>query len=74
MDMTRGFEVAPEISSPLGVNTVLQQRNPSRVICLIEFVRLPISVGAYPKLCLTILSTLNPVNQNSNCSNTPRFQ
>jgi hypothetical protein len=46
MDMTGGFAVAPEISSPLGVNTVLQQRNPSRVICLIEFVRLPISVGA----------------------------
>lgn len=60
--MTRGFEVAPEKLSPPGVNTVLKQRNPSRVICLIEFVRMPVLVGAHAEMCcLTSLSTLIPV-------------
>lgn len=41
--VTGGFEVAPElISNHLGVNTVLQQRNPSRVICLNMFACLSI--------------------------------
>lgn len=75
--MTRGFEVAPEISSLLGVNTVLQQqqRNPSRVICLIEFIPLPIFVEAYREKCyLTTLSTLIPIRQPSKCSNSPCYQ
>lgn len=56
--MTGGFEVAPEISSPLGVNTVLQQRNPSRVISLIEPVCMSVLVEVYLKTCLTSLATL----------------
>lgn len=56
--VTGGFEVAPElISNHLGVNTVLQQRNPSRVICLNVFACLSVLVesihrhfqASYPK-------------------------